>query len=106
MQDGKLVYTSHPEKFGGELKDHRRLQSGQIVRYRLEKAGRGGKTVTVLFDLDSDDESLKELLKKLKGRLGTGGTVKNGRIEIQGDHSAKMDELLKQAGYQPKRSGA
>lgn len=70
-----------------------------IVRIRLEKKGRGGKEVTVISGIRRDDAALAELAGHLKKRCGTGGTVKNGTIEIQGDRRGVVTELLGILGY-------
>jgi predicted translation initiation factor SUI1 len=66
---------------------------------------RRGKGVTIISDLSLDEKGLAELATKLKPRLGTGGTVKDGRIEIQGDHRDRIVEELEGLGYRVKRAG-
>ena len=61
-----------------------------VVRVGRETKGRGGKGVTIISDLPLDENGLAELATKLKTRLGTGGTVKDGRIEIQGDQRDRI----------------
>ena len=74
-----------------------------IVR---QKAGRGGKTVTVVKSFVGIGLPEKELLaKKMMKACGTGGTVKNGQIEIQGDKRAEVAEILKEAGFRPVFAG-
>lgn len=77
----------------------------QLISIRREKKGRRGKTVTTMggFQLNKDD--LKFLLKTLKSYCGSGGTVKDGVIEIQGDHREKLATRLQQFGYHTKFSG-
>jgi predicted translation initiation factor SUI1 len=76
-----------------------------VVRVGRETKGRGGKGVTVISDLPLDEDALAELATKLKTRLGTGGTVKDGRIEIQGDHRDRIVQELEGMGYRVKRAG-
>ena len=76
-----------------------------VVRVGRETKGRGGKGVTVISDLPLDEKSLTELAAKLKTRLGTGGTVKDGRIEIQGDLRDRIVQELEGIGYRVKRAG-
>ena len=76
-----------------------------IVRIRRETKGRGGKTVTVVAGIPLDDAALKELATELKRRCGSGGTVKDGMIEIQGEHIATLMAELTKQGYAPKKSG-
>ena len=67
--------------------------------------GQRGKGVTTISDLPLDEGGLAELAAKLKQRLGTGGTVKDGRIEIQGDHRDRIVADLEGLGYRVKRAG-
>ncbi len=75
------------------------------VKIRREIKGRGGKTVTTVSGIPLNAAELKDLAKKLKQGCGTGGAVKAGIIEIQGDHREKLLQLLKQAGYPAKLAG-
>lgn len=77
----------------------------QTAAIRREKQGRGGKTVTVVRDLQLSPDDLKALAKQLKQACGTGGTVKEGVIEIQGDHREKIAATLRSLGYKTKFSG-
>jgi protein-tyrosine phosphatase len=70
-----------------------------------EMAGRRGKGVTTVFDLPLDDAAVRELAALLKQRCGTGGTVKDGRIEIQGDQRERVIAELEKLGYKVKRVG-
>jgi translation initiation factor 1 len=76
-----------------------------VVKVGRETKGRGGKGVTVISDLPLDEKSLAELTTKLKTRLGTGGTVKEGRIEIQGDQRERIVAELEAMGYRVRRAG-
>lgn len=70
-----------------------------------ETAGRRGKGVTVAWELGLNESALQELAGKLKQKCGTGGTAKDGRIEIQGDHRDRIVAELEAMGYKVKRSG-
>jgi translation initiation factor 1 len=70
-----------------------------------ETAGRRGKGVTIVFDLPLDETGFRELAATLKQRCGTGGTVKDGRIEIQGDQRERIVAELEKLGYKVKRVG-
>jgi protein-tyrosine phosphatase len=70
-----------------------------------ETAGRRGKGVTTVFDIPLDDGAVRELAALLKQRCGTGGTVKDGRIEIQGDQRERIVTELERLGYKVKRVG-
>jgi len=76
-----------------------------IVRVRRETGGRGGKTVTVLYGVPLPEAKLKELAGELKRVCGTGGTLKDGAIEIQGDHRDRVVTALEQRGYTVKLAG-
>ena len=77
----------------------------QKVVVKLEKKARGGKAVTVIEGLQLGSNEQQDLLKKLKTRFGTGGTVKDEALEIQGDHREDIITTLEKIGYKPKRSG-
>ena len=70
-----------------------------VAKLRLEKAGRGGKTVTVVYDLPRNTVFLKDLCTALKRGCGTGGAVADDTVEIQGDHRDRVRELLQQRGF-------
>lgn len=76
-----------------------------IVRVGRQTKGRKGAGVTVITGLPLTPDALREMAKKLKKRCGSGGTVKDGVIEIQGDHRDLLVELLQKEGYDAKRSG-
>ena len=71
----------------------------QKLRLAMERAGRGGKTVTIVRGFIGSQEELEELCKTLKQKIGVGGSAKEGEIILQGDHRAKVAELLKSLGY-------
>lgn len=72
------------------------------IKLRLEKGGRGGKEVTVLYDLPRNPGFLKELAGKLKKLCGTGGTARDGSVELQGDHRERLRQALPAMGYKVK----
>lgn len=76
-----------------------------IVRVSLQSKGRGGKSVTLVKGLALDSEALAVLGKQLRTACGSGGTVKDGVIEVQGDHCERIMDALKKNGHQPKRAG-
>ncbi len=75
------------------------------VRVGRETKGRKGAGVTVISGLPLAGEELKSLAKELKSRCGSGGTIKDGVIEIQGDHRDLLLEELSKRGFKPKRAG-
>jgi translation initiation factor 1 len=76
-----------------------------IVRIRLESKGRGGKAVTVITGLPLGLEEMKVIAGELKRRCGTGGTIKDGNVEIQGDHRDVLLSELERRGFRVKRAG-
>lgn len=111
----KLVYSTDPSlKKCPQCKELRCTcapepqvkASGFVAHLRIEKQGRGGKTVTVIDNLPKVNVFLKDLTKKLKNRCGSGGTYslegKEGRIEIQGDKRDQIRDLLALDGIRTK----
>jgi translation initiation factor 1 len=80
-------------------------QQNQPVIVGIERKGRGGKTVSVITGVMSHEAGQQALLKLFKNKLGTGGTLKDGVLEIQGDHRDQIVELLNGLGYKAKKSG-
>jgi len=77
----------------------------QDLRIQATRSGRKGKTVTIISGFQHNQASLTQLLKKLKSQCGSGGTVKENTLEIQGDHKQKLLEVLTKLGYKAKVSG-
>ena len=75
------------------------------IRVSRESKGRGGKTVTIIRGVPLSPADLDALGKQLKAACGSGGTVKDGVIEVQGDHCDKVMALLSSRGYKVKRAG-
>lgn len=86
--------------------ERQKVKGDGVVRVARETKGRGGKGVTLITGLPLAEDALKELASKLKQLCGTGGTVKDGVIEIQGDHREKLCAWLQKAGYKAKLAGA
>jgi translation initiation factor 1 len=76
-----------------------------IVRVGRETKGRKGKGVTIITGLALTETGLLELASQLKRLCGSGGTVKDGVIEIQGEHRDRLLEELRKRGYSAKKSG-
>jgi len=76
-----------------------------IIRLMRETKGRKGKGVTLINGLPLDPVALKKLAKSLKQKCGSGGSVKNGVIEIQGDHRDALEKELVKLRYKVKRAG-
>ena len=75
------------------------------VCVRLERKGRRGKSVTLIEGLRIPAANKEALLRQLKATLGTGGTDRDGILEIQGDHRDEIVPLLQDMGYKPRRAG-
>ncbi len=76
-----------------------------IVRVSRETKGRGGKAVTLVRGLPLPADELAALGKQLRAVCGAGGTLKDGVLEVQGDHAERVMALLQQQGWKPKRTG-
>ena len=106
-RDARIVYSTTD----GDLRKARdpglkeRRTDGDRVKVRREVAGRRGKAVTTISGVPIGDAELKALAGRLKKRCGVGGSVKDGVIEIQGDHRDVVMEILKAEGYTPVLSG-
>lgn len=75
----------------------------QKLRVALDRRNRRGKSVTLVADFVGSQQSLEELCKRLKQRLGVGGSAKDGEIIIQGDHRDKIVEILTADGYKARK---
>jgi translation initiation factor 1 len=93
--DGDLRKARDPDK--QRARDLAR--AGGRVKVRRETSGRRGKAVTTVAGVPLDDDGLKDLAGRLKKRCGVGGSVKDGVIELQGDHRDAVLEALKADGY-------
>jgi translation initiation factor 1 len=109
MAKGGWQEFSRPESLergpAGGLRGGPTPKAQQRVRVQRTKTGKGGKLVTAITGLEAPDPELKALLKQLKAAAGTGGTVKDGVIELQGDQVAPALAALEKAGYRPKQAG-
>ena len=127
QQDNRrLVYTSEsgsvrycrrcgqPEHTGrcraslsgaGATDQSRQLPNDGVVRLARDRKKRGGKTVTVIAGLPGDVAALAALAQTLKRLCGSGGTVKDGVVEIQGDHRERLAAYLAGEGYRVKLAG-
>jgi len=109
-EKSKLVYSTEKtvprkEKLAEKATNEEVRPVLQKVTVRLDRKARGGKSVTVIEGLRLGQRESEDLLKQLKAGLGTGGTVKDEALEIQGDHRDALMASLEKMGYRPKRSG-
>ena len=108
--DRPVVYsTEHGDLRKNSLKRTRPAVSlppqQQTIYLHRESKGRGGKTVSLVKNLQLSPQDLKDLSKTIKQACGTGGTIKDSVIEIQGDHRQKIAETLQALGYKVKIAG-
>ena len=86
-------------------KQQQRLPKDGIIRLMRETKGRKGKGVTLVTGIPLEDAALKKLAKRLKQKCGSGGSIKNRVIEIQGEQRDVLERELTALGYKVKRSG-
>jgi translation initiation factor 1 len=101
----KLVWTSDPEE-AKRLRESGKLDAAkdvepakQSIRVTIDRKRRAGKSVTVASGFQHAPETLAALAAALKKKCGAGGSAKDGEIEIQGDHAAKVAAELQRLGY-------
>lgn len=97
-----MVYSTNPDFVFDEDEEDVPVTlpaAEQKLRVRIEKNGRGGKTVTVVKGFVGAEDDLKSLAKNLKTKCGVGGSVKDGDVIIQGDLKEKVVLLLISMGY-------
>ena len=104
-RDSQLVFSTETGRIKPQDKQPELTQSDGIVRIRRETKGRKGKGVTTLSGIDLDPGALKQLAKQLKQLCSTGGSIKNGVIEIQGDHRVKLKAELEKRHFTVKLAG-
>ncbi len=100
-----IVYsTSNDFKPEIEEEEEESLNPGQqLLKVRLDKKQRGGKTVTLIEGLQMSDQEIEEISRQLKTHCGGGGSAKNGEILIQGDHRDKIVQWLIKKGFSKAR---
>jgi translation initiation factor 1 len=106
VSESRLVYSTDGgdrRRRGPEPKRAPELPNDGVVRVFREKGGRGGKVVTVVRGLPG--AQLQPLASELKKHCGSGGSVKDGAVEIQGDHREKVAARLEAKGYRVKLAG-
>lgn len=103
-----VVYSSNPEfNYDRDEKEEEKTLTPdrQNLKVRPERKGRKGKTVTLVTGFTGSTGDLEELARMLKSRCGTGGSVKEGEIIIQGDFTKKLIEILSELSYNVKKTG-
>ncbi len=104
--DGFVFSTDSQFEFEDETQEQESIANNQQkLIAKLERKGRGGKVVTIVEGFIGSDDDLKDLGKMLKNKCGTGGSVKDGEIVMQGDIRNKVVDLLTKEGFKVKKSG-
>ncbi|WPR76973.1 translation initiation factor [Algoriphagus sp. NG3] len=106
-RDGVVYSTSDEFEFQTDSEETEETLpiNQQNLKVLLDKKARAGKKVTLIEGFIGTDEDLKELGKMLKNKCGVGGSAKDGKILIQGDHRDKVVQVLLACGYKAKKSG-
>lgn len=112
MKNSRPVYSTESGPVGlpdpgapwSKSQSVRELDDGTVRIFR-ERGGRGGKTVTIVRGLRERGEGLANLAAELKRMCGAGGTVKDGVVEIQGDHRERVADRLRALGHRVKFAG-
>ena len=97
-----VVYSTNPDyEYSDDSQEEADTlpKNQQKLRLNMERAGRGGKTVTLVKGFVGSNEDINSLCKLLKQKCGVGGSVKDDEIIIQGDHRQRLVEILKKEGY-------
>ena len=106
LNNRRLVYSTETGRIKEQKTSENATPKGDgVVRIRRETAGRNGKGVTTISGLTLSDLELKNMAKYLKQLCGTGGSLKDGIIEIQGDHREKIKIELEKRGHIVKFAG-
>jgi translation initiation factor 1 len=103
-----VVYSTNPDfqyRYDGEERRETLPPAQQNLRVMLDRKNRSGKSVTLVTGFAGTEDDLTALSKELKTKCGTGGSVKDGEIIIQGDFREKVMQMLQQKGYKVKRAG-
>ena len=101
----RLVFSTESGSHKKNKKKKQYERGEGPTKMRLETKGRGGKSVTVLFNLDFEEAEAKKLMKDLQARLACGATFKEGRIEMRGDLRDRIEDYFKMKKIPLKRAG-
>lgn len=104
-KNNRLVYSTDGGRISHKPTPDKSPAGDGIIRIRIETKGRKGKGVSVIWGFELDAGELKALASTLKQHCGTGGSVKDWTIEIQGDHRQKLKTKLESLGYSVKLAG-
>jgi translation initiation factor 1 len=102
-RDNYIFYSTNPDAHNPfedlNILANDKSKVKQCIRVQMERKGRGGKTVTIVRGFEGSAADFKELARKIKSHCGTGGSVKDGEIIVQGDVKQKVVAFLKKLGY-------
>lgn len=96
---GQLLTDAERQRLGSEKKEPGHDGKGNTIRVRLDTKGRKGKAVTLVEGLRHNPATMADIARILKQHCGAGGTVKEGKIEIQGDQRERVAEKLRSLNY-------
>ena len=106
MKKSKLAYSTEApaQRMRGDSgpSQDEAVPEKVVAKLRIEKSGRKGKGVTVIYDLPRNKDFLRKLSKELKALCGSGGKAGDGLVEIQGDQRERLREHLRAKGWQVK----
>jgi translation initiation factor 1 len=112
MERGRLVYSTDTGRVDARPAKGAKQPAAKVgapedgtVRIFRERGGRGGKTVTVIRGLTERGDALEARAQELKRLCGAGGTLRDGAVEIQGDHRERIAAHLRDAGFRVKLAG-
>ena len=105
MSENRLVYSTETGRVQNKESIKTPVKTDGVVRIRRETKGRKGKGMTTVTGVELPEKELKDLCSQLKKMCGTGGALKDGVIEIQGDNRDKIKETLEQLGHNVKLAG-
>ncbi|WP_440053585.1 stress response translation initiation inhibitor YciH [Pseudoalteromonas sp. T1lg65] len=108
MSESRLVYSTDVGRI--DTKEQKTQPTSKVfkdgaIRIERQTKGRKGKGVMLVVGIDSEQHDLKKLAKTLKSKMGQGGAIKDGVIEIQGDDRDKLKSLLESSGFKVKIAG-
>lgn len=98
----RVVFSTGPAPEKAPADEDAPLPETIVAKLRIEKKGRGGKTVTVVDGLPANRPFLEALARDLKRACGTGGAVSEGAVELQGDRRERLREILASKGFRVK----
>ena len=106
MSGGRLVFSTESGSSKKEKKTSAYTQAAGPTKIRLETKGRGGKAVTVLWNLPFTEAEIRSLMKDIQAKAACGATFKDGRVEFQGDVKAAVNAYFAEKALKIVQAGA